>query len=183
MGRGGKLVVVSGPSGAGKTSVCRALKKYPGVIFSVSATTRPQRSGEQAGVDYHFVSTGEFERRLAKGEFLESAKYGRYHYGTPRAPMEEALASGEVFVVEIDVQGTRQLREAKVEGVFVFVVPPGIDALRQRLTGRGTDSAEEIEERLAIAAEELQAAELYDHVLVNENLDRTIRELADIIGL
>ena len=180
---GGKLVVVSGPSGAGKTSVCRALKKYPGVVFSVSATTRPQRPGEQDGVDYHFVSPAEFERRVADGEFVESAKYGSYHYGTPRAPMVKSLAAGEVFVLEIDVQGTRQLREAGVEGLFVFVVPPGIDVLRQRLIGRGTDSADEIEQRLAIAADELRAADLYDQVIVNEDLDRTIGEIADIIGL
>ena len=183
MGKGGKLVVVSGPSGSGKTSVCRALKKYPGVVFSVSATTRPQRQGERDGVDYHFVSREEFERRVADGEFVESAQYGNYHYGTLRAPMVEALAAGEVFVLEIDVQGTRQLREAAVEGLFVFVVPPGVDALRQRLIGRGTDSSEEIEQRLAIAADELRAADLYDRVIVNEDLDRTIGELADIIGL
>ncbi len=183
MGKGGRLVVVSGPSGAGKTSVCRALKKYPGVVFSVSATTRPQRPGERDGVDYHFVSREEFERRVADGEFVESAQYGDYHYGTPRAPMVEALAAGEVFVLEIDVQGTRQLRDAGVEGLFLFVVPPGKDVMRQRLIDRGTDSADEIEQRLAIGGEELLAADLYDRVIVNEDLDRTIGEIADIIGL
>lgn len=183
MGSGGKLVVISGPSGAGKTSVCRALKEFPRVSFSVSATTRPQRPGEQDGRDYHFLSSEDFDRRLAAGEFLESASYNGHSYGTLRAPMVQALAEGKVFVLEIEVQGTRQLRDASVEGIFVFVVPPDLDVLRQRLVDRGTDSAEEIEQRIAIATEELESADLYDHVVVNEDLDRTIEAVADIIGL
>ncbi len=183
MGSQGKLVVISGPSGAGKTSVCRALKQYPQVTFSVSATTRPKRPGERDCQDYHFLSAEDFERRLADGEFLESAGYNSHLYGTLREPMETALAGGQVYVLEIEVQGTRQLRESRVDGVFVFIVPPGLDVLRERLRGRGTDTEKQIEERIAIARKELQAATLYDHVVINEDLERTIGEVADIIGL
>ena len=115
--------------------------------------------------------------------FLESARYNGHFYGTLRRPMEQALADGQVFVLEIEVQGTRQLRDAAVDGKFVFVVPPDLDVLRQRLQNRGTDSPEEIEQRIAIATEELKSADLYDHVVVNEDLDRTIAAVADIIGL
>ena len=119
----GKLGVISGPSGAGKTSVCRALKRDPRVRFSVSATTRAMRKGEAEGVDYRFMDEAEFEAAVARGEFLEHAVYNGHHYGTLRAPMEQALRDGLVFVLEIEVQGTRQLRERKVEGCYVFVVP------------------------------------------------------------
>jgi guanylate kinase len=183
MGSAGELVVISGPSGAGKTSVCRALKEFPRVSFSVSATTRPQRPGEEDGRDYHFLSSKDFVSRMAAGEFLESASYNGHFYGTLRRPMEQALLDGQVFVLEIEVQGTRQLRDAAVDGKFVFVIPPDLDVLRQRLQNRGTDSPEEIEQRIAIATEELKSADLYDHVVVNEDLDRTIAAVADIIGL
>lgn len=179
---GGKLVVISGPSGAGKTSVCRALKQLPGVEFSVSATTRAKRPGEQDGVDYYFLGQVEFERRVAAGEFLEWARYNRNCYGTLKAPMQRALAAGRTFVLEIEVQGTRQLRAANVPGIYVFIVPPSLEALRQRLRSRGADSDADIEARLAIAAEELQAAGIYDHVVVNQELDATIRAVAELIG-
>jgi len=180
---GGKLVVISGPSGAGKTSVCRVLKKDPRVTFSISATTRPRRAGEVDGRDYHFLSETAFLERRDAGEFLESARYNDHYYGTLRAPMAEALAEGQLFVVEIEVQGTRQLRANGVEGVYIFVVPPSLEELQRRLERRGTETAAQIQERLRIAAEELGARELYDHEVVNEDLQQTIREVKDLIGL
>lgn len=179
----GKLVVISGPSGAGKTSVCKALRQRSEVEFSVSATTRAMRAGEQDGVDYHFLGAAEFERRVAAGEFLEWARYNQNCYGTLRGPMDLALAAGRIFVVEIEVQGTRQLRAAGVPGIYVFIVPPSPDVLRQRLRARAANSHEDIEARLAIAEQELAAKDLYDHVVVNEDLARTIREVEELIGL
>jgi len=179
----GRLVVISGPSGSGKTSVCKALKLHPQVEFSVSATTRAQRSGEQDGVDYHFLDAAEFERRVERREFLEWARYNGRCYGTLRAPMVRALAEGRVFVLEIEVQGTRQLREAEVEGLYLFIVPPDFEELRRRLQRRGSDSPAEIEDRLRIAQEELRAASLYDHVIENPDLQATIRRVEELIGL
>ena len=129
----GKLVVISGPSGAGKTSVCRALKQHPDVEFSVSATTRVQRDGERDGIDYHFLSRDDFQRRLGENQFLEWATYNGNLYGTPRWPMDQALARGKTFLVEIEVKGTRQLRERGIEGLYVFIAPPSIGTL-----GRGS---------------------------------------------
>ena len=179
----GQLVVISGPSGAGKTSVVQALRRDPRVVFSVSATTRRPRRGEQEGVDYHFLGRDEFEARRARGDFLESAQYNGNLYGTLRAPMDEALAQGKVFVLEIEVQGTRQLRQGGTPGRYVFVVPPSLDELRRRLERRGTDTPEEIQKRLQIAAQELEAQDLYDHVVINDRLDDTIACVQQIIGL
>jgi guanylate kinase len=179
----GKLVVISGPSGSGKTSVCRELKKDPRVTFSVSATTRQRRDAEVDGDDYYFLTEADFLRRRDAGEFLESARYNEHYYGTLRAPMEAALAAGQMFVVEIEVQGTRQLRANGVQGVYIFVVPPSLAELRRRLENRGTETPAQIQDRLRIAAEELEARELYDHEVVNEDLQQAIREIKDIIGL
>ena len=179
----GKLVVISGPSGAGKTTVCRALRENPRVEFSVSATTRTQRPGEVDRVDYHFMSQEEFLRRRDDGEFLESASYNGSYYGTLRQPMEAALAAGKVFILEIEVQGTRHLRENGVVGDYIFIVPPGLEVLRERLTRRGSNSAEEIEQRMEIAAKEMEAAVLYDFVVENRLVVDAIAEVASKIGL
>lgn len=177
----GQLVVISGPSGAGKTSVCRALKQHPDVEFSVSATTRTMRDGERDGVDYHFLSRDDFQRRLGENQFLEWATYNGNLYGTPRWPMDQALARGKTFLLEIEVKGTRQLRERGIPGLYVFIAPPSLEELRRRLIHRGSNDAVEIEQRVRIAEDELAAAReivagapLYDHVLLNVDLPATI---------
>lgn len=184
----GKLVVISGPSGAGKTSVCRALKQHANVEFSVSATTRPQRAGEREGVDYHFLTRDDFQRRIAENQFLEWAAYNGNLYGTPRWPMDQALARGATFLVEIEVHGTRQLRERGIPGLYVFIAPPSLDELRRRLLHRGSNDPVEIEQRVRIAEEELAAAReivagapLYDVILENRELDATIRRVEEML--
>ena len=184
----GKLVVISGPSGAGKTSVCRVLKENAEVEFSVSATTRRMREGEQDGVDYHFLTREVFEQRLSKDQFLEHAEYNGNLYGTPRWPMDDALARGKTFLVEIEVDGTRQLRRRGVEGLYLFIEPPSIDELRQRLERRGTNGAEEIAQRVAIAEQEIEAAReqveggpLYDRFVENADLERTIATVKELL--
>ena len=184
----GKLVVISGPSGAGKTSVCRVLKENAEVEFSVSATTRRMREGEQDGVDYHFLTREVFEQRLSEDQFLEHAEYNGNLYGTPRWPMDAALARGKTFLVEIEVDGTRQLRRRGVEGLYLFIEPPSIDELRQRLERRGTNGAEEIAQRVAIAEQEIEAAReqveggpLYDRFVENADLERTIATVKELL--
>lgn len=179
----GRLVVVSGPSGAGKTSVCRALREDPRVEWSVSATTRAMRLGETDGVDYHFLTPEEFERRRTRGEFLEWAQYNSAFYGTLRAPMLRALEQGKLFLLEIEVQGTRQLREKSVPGLYVFIVPPSMEELRRRLVVRSTNSIQDIDRRLEIARRELESKSLYDHVIVNDDLQHTIAEVRRVVGL
>jgi len=184
----GKLVVISGPSGAGKTSVCRALKQNPNVEFSVSATTRAMREGEQDGVDYHFLSRDDFQRRLGENQFLEWASYNDNLYGTPRWPMDAALARDKTFLVEIEVDGTRQLRERGIEGLYLFIAPPSIEELRRRLVKRGTNEAAEIDQRVRIAEQELAAARsdaagapLYDVILENVVLEDTIQKVEQLL--
>ena len=184
----GRLVVISGPSGAGKTSVCRALKQRPEVEFSVSATTRRMREGERDGADYHFLSRDDFQRRLSENQFLEWATYNGNLYGTPRWPMDAALARGKTFLVEIEVKGTRQLRERGIEGLYVFIAPPSIAELRRRLVHRGSNDPVEIDQRVRIAEEELAAARdtvsgrpLYDVTIENVELEQTIRAVKELL--
>ena len=184
----GQLVVISGPSGAGKTSVCRALKQRADVEFSVSATTRAMRAGERDGVDYWFLSREDFQRRLAENQLLEWATYNGNLYGTPRWPMDNALARGKTFLLEIEVKGTRQLRERGIPGCYVFIAPPSLEELRRRLVKRGDNTQLEIDQRVRIAEEEIAAsretvagAPLYDHILLNVDLDATIRAVETLL--
>jgi len=166
-------LVLSGPSGAGKTSVVSHLLARAGdVVFSVSATTRPRRDGEAEGREYFYYDEERFRRGVASGEFVEHASvHGRW-YGTPKAPLEKALAEGKIVILDVDVQGGRSLRRACPDGVFVFVYPPSLEALEGRLRGRATDAPQVIAERLANAPGEMACYVEYDYVIVNDDLAR-----------
>lgn len=179
----GRLVVISGPSGCGKSSICRAVARFPGVEFSVSVTTRPPRPGETDGVDYRFVTPRDFDRLVAKRAFAEWARVHGHRYGTLRAPMDDALARGRTFLLEIDVQGATQLRRKGFEGIYLFVAPPSLAELRRRLLARGTDTPAAVERRLRKAREEMALAPRYDRVVVNDDLSRAIAEVRSILGL
>lgn len=178
----GALFVVSGASGSGKTTLLhRVFASVPGLQFSVSATTRAIRTGEVDGVDYHFVDMAGFESLRDGGQLLECASvYGRC-YGTPRKPVEQALMVGRSVVLDIDVQGARQVRRAHPEAVSVFILPPSIEAIRGRLVGRGTDSAETISRRVEEAREQLSACGEYDYLVMNDNLNTATRVLEGIV--
>ena len=174
-------LVLSGPSGAGKTSVVSHLLARAGdVVFSVSATTRPRREGEAEGREYFYYDEERFRRGVESGEFVEHASvHGRW-YGTPKAPLEKALAEGKIVILDVDVQGGRSLRRACPDGVFVFVYPPSLAALEARLRGRATDLPSVIAERLANAPGEMACYVEYDYVIVNDDLARA-RAVMDAI--
>ena len=177
-----RVFVITGPSGVGKGTLIRGLlERVPQLELSVSATTRDPRPGEQPGVDYHFLDAGEFERRAQAGDFVEHADYSGRRYGTLRSELERRLADGTPVVLEIEVQGARQVREAMPEAVLVFIAPPSTEALRARLVGRGTDAGEQIEERLRTAERELRARPEFAHVVVNDRLEDATDELAAIV--
>ncbi len=181
----GKLVVISGPSGTGKTSICNALlEQVPGATWSVSATTRPMRPGDVDGKTYEFVDRAEFDRRVEAGDFLEWAEYVGQRYGTPRKPVECALADGQFVVLEIDVQGGMLVAKAMPDSVRIFVLPPNAASLRARLEGRKTEEAEQLSQRLAQADGEIAVARdsgCYDHFVVNDVLEETIEQVKQII--
>ena len=176
--RRGRLFVIAAPSGAGKTSLVRALmEQVPTLRFSVSYTTRPKRPAELDGKDYFFVSHEEFEHMVAAGEFLEYARVFENYYGTSRQQVEESLASGQDLILEIDWQGAAQIRRAMPESVSVFILPPSRAELERRLRGRGTDSEEVIARRLGEAANDMKHWEEFDYVVVNDDFDRAVSEL------
>ncbi|HWM06783.1 MAG TPA: guanylate kinase [Actinophytocola sp.] len=184
MTRRGRLVVLAGPSGVGKSSVVHeARAQYPELWFSVSATTREQRPGEQDGVDYRFVSRAEFDRMIAGGELLEWAEIhrGTHRSGTPRAPIEQRLAAGQPALVEVDLQGARALRLAMPEAFLVFLCPPSWEALVERLVGRGTESPDIVDRRLRTAKEELAAQDEFDAVVVNTDVKSAATELLTLV--
>jgi guanylate kinase len=178
----GKVFVITGPSGVGKgTLIAKLLEAIPELELSVSATTRPPRPGEVDGRDYHFLDSAEFERRVDGGDFLEHATYAGNRYGTLREAVEERLAAGRSVVLEIEVQGARQVRAAMPEAVLIFIAPPDPGALRERLRGRGTDSSEAIERRLRTAELELEAQEEFPHVIVNDDVQDSASELEKLV--
>ena len=178
-----RLHVISGPSGVGKGSVLAAVRRrHPDVWLSVSATTRPPRPGETDGVEYHFVSPERFAAMVERGELLEWATYAGNSYGTPAEPVRRCLAAGRPALLEIELQGARQVREALPEAVQVFIAPPSLEALRARLVGRGSDAPEHVEERLRTAERELAAREEFPHVIVNDRLEEAVDELANLVA-
>ena len=173
--------MVTGPSGVGKGTLIRALlHRLPQLELSVSATTRGPRPGEEDGVDYHFLTPEQFDERVRAGDFVEHATYSGNRYGTLRSELERRVRAGMPVVLEIEVQGARQVRSALPDSVAVFIAPPSREALRARLVGRGTDSAEQVEERLRTADVELEARPEFGHVVVNDRLEDAVNELAQI---
>jgi guanylate kinase len=178
----GKVFVITGPSGVGKgTLIERLLERAPQLELSVSATTREPRPDEEDGRDYHFLTPEEFEQRVEAGDFLEHATYSGNRYGTLLQEVERRLSEGRSVVLEIEVQGARQVRVAMPEAVLIFIAPPDPAALRQRLEGRGTDSEEAIERRLRTAEIELEAQPEFPHVIVNDDVQKAAAELERLV--
>jgi guanylate kinase len=183
MGRRGIPFVVSAPSGTGKTTVCKALvASDPGLRFSISHTTRAPRNGERDGVDYHFVDRARFAELLARDAFLEHAEYAGNLYGTSYAALEAPLAAGHDLLLEIEVQGARQVRERRPDARLVFLLPPSVPELEQRLAGRGSDTPEAVRARLDLAHRELAEKELFDYAIVNDDLDRCVAAVRAVIA-
>lgn len=182
MGTTSKVFVITGPSGVGKGTLIRGLlERMPELELSVSATTRAPRPGEQDGVEYHFLTPEQFEARVAARDFVEHADYSGNRYGTLRSELERRLAQGAGVVLEIEVQGARQVRGAMPEAVAVFIAPPSEAALRARLIGRGTDSPEQVDQRLRTAERELEAQPEFAHVVVNDRLEQATEALVSIV--
>jgi guanylate kinase len=178
-----KLLVITGPSGVGKGTLIRGLReRIPELELSVSATTRHPRPGEEDGVDYHFLTQEEFEQRAAAGEFVEHASYSGNRYGTLRSELERRLKAGVPVVLEIEVQGARQVRSTLPDAFQVFIAPPSVEALRARLVGRGTDEPDQVDERLRTAERELEAQPEFARVVVNDRLEQATDQLAEIVA-
>lgn len=182
MSERGKLIVISGPSGAGKSTVVfKAMAERQDCCFSTSVTTRRPRPGEVDGREYFFIDRERFDEMVRGDELLEHATYVSNSYGTPRAYVEDKLRAGMNVLLDIEVQGARQVRGKMPEAVTVFIVPPSLEELRRRLEGRGTESAEVIEGRLTRARQEYAEADIYDYLIVNDDPDQAARELSAII--
>jgi guanylate kinase len=177
-----KVFVITGPSGVGKGTLIRTLlERVPELELSVSATTRKPRLGETHGVDYHFLGDEEFEDKVRNDEFVEHAAYSGRRYGTLRSDLEQRLARGAPVVLEIEVQGARQIAETMPEAVRIFIAPPSLETLRTRLIGRGTDTDDDVQRRLDTAREELRAQQEFPHVVYNDRLDDAVAALEEVV--
>lgn len=182
MGDSGLLLVLSGPSGVGKGTVCKALRdRMPNLIYSVSATTRSARAGEVEGVNYFFKSKEEFQRMITHDQLLEWAEYVGNFYGTPRQFVEETLASGRDVILEIEVQGALQVKEKFPQGIFLFLAPPDLTELKNRIVGRGTETEESIRSRMQVAKSEIELMDQYDYVVVNDMIDCACEKINAIV--
>jgi guanylate kinase len=178
----GRLFIVSAPSGAGKTTLCRnVVASLPQLKFSVSYTTRQPRPGETPDADYTFISRGDFQSMIDRGEFIEWAEVHGERYGTSRQRLHEMIRSGYDVILDIDTQGAMQIKEKHSEGTYVFVMPPSMEVLRQRLRSRMTDSLQEIEKRLNRSVAEIKTYPAYDYVIINDTLEKAVREFEAII--
>lgn len=178
----GLLIVLSGPSGVGKGTVCGALREQDTEIkYSVSATTRAPREGEADGISYFFKTKEEFERMIRDGEMLEHAKYVSNYYGTPRAYVEEMIEKGHDVILEIEVQGALQVKESFPEGVFIFLMPPSLKELRSRIEGRGTESGDLIDSRMTVAKDEIDLMDKYDYVVENDEVQLAVERIKSIV--
>jgi len=178
----GRLYIIAAPSGAGKTTLCRAiLDQFANMLFSVSYTTREPRKSERKGVDYHFISKNDFKERIEKGRWAEWAEVHGNYYGTDAEFLDRELTSGSGILLDIDVQGTRQILEKYPEAITIFIMPPSLGILRSRLEARGTDSEEVISRRLVNAEKEMAQKDLYRHIVTNDHLSVAVEELISII--
>lgn len=178
----GIAFVLSAPSGTGKTTLSKALlKSMSDLDYSISATTRPMRPGEVDAKDYYFYEEDDFLKKQAAGEFLESANVYGHWYGTPKSRVEKVLASGKDILIDVDVQGASSFRKKKLEAVYIFLVPPGLEALKERLQNRKTEDEMTLNRRLAKARDEIRQYPLYDYVVINEHLDEALLRLQSII--
>lgn len=178
----GKVFIISGPSGSGKDTILKeVLKNREDVYFSISSITRDMREGEVEGEKYHFISRAEFEEGLANDAFLEYNKYLDNYYGTPRAPINERIAQGGDVLIEVDVNGAYAIRQKLPEAISVFIMPPSFEILKKRLSGRGTETVEQIEGRLKAALEEIGRAVEYDYIVINDDLDLAVSDFLAIM--
>lgn len=177
----GLLLVVSAPSGCGKGTILGEILKDDSFYYSISATTRAPREGEQDGVNYHFITKEEFEQRIALGGMLEYAQYCGNYYGTPKKEVEQMRDAGRDVILEIEVEGAMKVRALCPDAVFLFIAPPSVEELRRRLNKRGTEAAEVIEERVSQAARELSYADRYDYIIVNGELEKAIQDFRTVV--
>ncbi|AJS61390.1 guanylate kinase [Paenibacillus sp. IHBB 10380] len=178
----GLLIVLSGPSGVGKGTVCNALRgKMDNIVYSVSATTRHPRLGEENGVNYFFKSREQFNDMIEHDQLLEYAEYVGNYYGTPRDFVEQTLDNGQDIILEIEVQGALKVKEKFPKGIFIFLLPPSLDELKDRITGRGTESQATIDHRLSVAVDEINLMEHYDYAVVNDQIDNACKRIESIV--